>query len=254
MTAGGILACVTPDPAHAPATATPPADRPVVATDLEGTCTTGETWRGLGRYLSSHGRSGAHRLFLVPRLAALPLVRLGLIEKQAFKNRWVVDLARLLAGVNELGLASIAGWILEEELWPRRRREIIAELAAAARAGARLVLASGTYQPVLDAFARRLAVEIGSVDIVALGTPFEMRDGRATGRLAAPVGTGPRKAERVAALAAGAPVVAAYGDSAADRALLELAREPVAVAPDRELAEIALARGWRIIGPPGAPR
>ena len=37
-------------------------------------------------------------------------------------------------------------------------------------AGYRLVLASGTYQPVLDAFARRIGA-------VGLGTPLEVRDG-----------------------------------------------------------------------------
>ena len=244
---------MAPDPALLATASSPPLDCPVVAADLEGTCTVGETWRGLGRYLSGHGRRGAYRRFLAPRPAAVPLVRLGLVEKQAFKNRWVIDLARLLAGEDEPGLARIAGWILDEELWPRRRPEVLAELGAAARAGARLVLASGTYQPVLEAFAVRLAAEARSGQVVALGTPFELRDGRATGRLAAPVGTGSRKARRVAAFAGGAPVAAAYGDSRADLALLELAREPVAVAPDRELARIARARGWRILGTPGVP-
>ena len=238
---------MTLDPA-AVATSSPSGSaRPVVAVDLEGTCTAGETWRSLGRYLASHGRRGAYRRFLAPRVAALPLVRLRLIEKQAFKNRWVADLARLLAGEDEPGLARIAAWIVDDELWPRRRPEVVAELVAAASGGARLVLASGTYQPVLDAFAARLAGEIGSDEVAALGTPFEVVDGRATGRLAAPIGTGPIKGRRVAAFAAGAPVAAAYGDSGADLGLLELAREPVAVAPDKELARIALARGWRIL-------
>ena len=240
---------MAPDPAAVAASSSSPA-RPVVIADLEGTCTAGETWRGLGRYLASHGRRRAYRLFLAPRLAALPLVRLRLSEKQGFKNRWVADLARLLAGEDEPGLVRIAAWILDDELWPRRRPEVVAELAAAARGGARLVLASGTYQPVLEAFAARLAGEIGSDEVAALGTPLEVRDGRATGRLAAPIGTGPRKARRVTAFAAGAPIAAAYGDSGADLGLLEMAREPVAVAPDRELSRVALARGWRILEAP----
>lgn len=233
--------------------ATPPVGpaRPVVAADLEGTCTAGETWRGLGRYLVGHGRRGAYRRFLVPRLSAVPLVHLGLVTKQAFRDRWVRDLARLLAGEDEAGLAGIASWVVEEELWPRRKPAVIAELAAAAARGCRLVLASGTYQPVLEAFAARLAADIRVDGVVALGTALELRDGRATGRLAAPIGTGARKARRVEVLAAGAPIAVAYGDSAADLPLLELAREAVAVSPDRDLARVTTARGWRVLDTTG---
>jgi phosphoserine phosphatase len=239
------------DPATPVAPSRPGAARPLVAADLEGTCTTGETWRGLGRYLAAHGRRRAYRAFLAPRLAALPLVRLGLVEQQAFRDRWIRDLARLLADEDEAGLRRIAASVLDEELWPRRRSAVIAELAAAASDGADLVLASGTYQPVLDAFAARLAAEVGADTVIALGTPLEMRDGRTTGRLASPVGTGERKARRVAGLAAGVPLAAAYGDSLADLPLLELARAAVAVDPDRGLRRAAVARGWRILEPAG---
>ena len=82
-----------------------------------------------------------------------------------------------------------------------------------------------------------------------------MNDGRTTGRLVGRVGTGSLKADRVVALAAGAPVRAAYGDSLADVPLLDLAAEAVAVAPDRDLRPVAIARGWRILDdPPGAVR
>ncbi|MCU0482997.1 MAG: haloacid dehalogenase-like hydrolase [Chloroflexi bacterium] len=239
------------DPATTRVTFAADPGRPTVVADLEGTCTAGETWRGLGRYLSAHGRRRAYRWFLLPRLAAVPLVRLGLVDEQAFRNRWVRDLARLLAGEDEAALARIAAAIVDQELWPRRKPDVVAELAAAAAGGARLVLASGTYQPVLEAFAARLADEIGSDAVVALGTPLELRDGRATGRLAEPIGTGPRKAQRVRALVAGAPVSVAYGDSAADLPLLELAVEAVAVSPDRTLGRAARARGWRVLGDVG---
>ena len=68
----------------------------------------------------------------------------------------------------------------------------------------------GTYEPVLAAFAARLAGGPAG-PVLGLGTPLEMKGGRTTGRLAGPVGTGSRKANRVTALAAGAEVRAAYG-------------------------------------------
>lgn len=221
----------------------------LVVADLEGTCTAGATWRGVGRWLAANGRRGRFRRFLAPRLAAVPLVRLGLISREGFRNRWIRDLAVLLEGLTADELADAARWVVDEELWPRRRTAVVAELEAAAAAGKRVALASGTYQPVLAAFVDRMAAGAAG-PILALGTPLEVRDGRATGRLAAPIGTGRRKAERVRDAAGGAPVALAFGDSLADLPLLEAAAEAVAVAPDDELRPVALARGWRIVDHP----
>ncbi len=148
----------------------------------------------------------------------------------------------------------MAARVVDDELWPRRRPLVLDALEATAASGARVVIASGTYEPVLAAFVARLAAGPAG-PVVGLGTPLEMADGRTTGRLAGRVGTGSLKADRVAALAAGAPLLAAYGDSLADAPLLDLAVEAVAVAPDRDLRPLAIARGWRILDdPPGAPR
>lgn len=224
---------------------------PVVATDLEGTCTAGETWRGVGRWLSTHGRRGRYRRFFLPRVAAIPLVKLGLIERQAFRNRWIRDLVRLLDGLSAAEVTALAEEVVETELWPKRRIAVLAELARAAEGGARVVVATGTYEPVLAAFLARLPGGPAG-PVAGLGTPLEMRDGRITGRAAGPIGTGALKAARVRDFAAGARVVAAYGDSLADVPLLELADEAVAVAPDEELRPVALARGWRILDAPAA--
>ncbi len=223
-----------------------PLGPPLVVADLEGTCTSGETWRAVGRWLVENGRRGRYRRFLAPRLAALPLVRLGAISRQAFRDRWIRDLAGLLDGLTAVELEALARGIVEDELWPRRRVAVVEELEAAAADGALLVIASGTYQPVLAAFVARLASGPAG-PVVGLGTPLQVADGRTTGRLVGRVGTGSLKADRVSELAAGAPVRAAYGDSLADAPLLELAAEAIAVAPDRELRALAIARGWRIL-------
>ncbi len=223
-----------------------PAAWPFVVADLEGTCTAGETWRGVGRWLSANGRRGRYRRFLLPRLAALPLVRLGLVSRQAFRDRWIRDLARLLDDLSGEDLARVAEEVVEQTLWPGRRAGVIAELEGAAAGGARVAVASGTYQPVLDAFVARLAGGPAG-PVAGLGTPLEMMDGRTTGRLAGRIGTGRRKADRVRAWAGGTSLAAAYGDSLADVPLLELAAVPVAVVPDTDLRSLAVARGWRIL-------
>ena len=256
--AGGRILPGMPRPSLDPAATAPPGTVPavaasapaVVAADLEGTCTAGETWRGVARWLGANGRTWRYRRFLLPRLAALPLVRLGLVERQAFRNRWIRDLARLLDGLDGPEMDALAAEVVVTELWPKRRVAVLDELARAAADGTRVVIASGTYEPVLAAFAARLPG--GPAGPVAhLGTPLEMRDGRTTGRLAGSIGTGARKAARVLDLAAGAELTTAYGDSLADVPLLEAARQAVAVAPDGELRPLAAARGWRMLDVPG---
>jgi phosphoserine phosphatase len=212
----------------------------VVATDLEGTLTTGATWRATGRWLEATGRRGAYRRFLVPRLPLVPLARSGLIDAQAFRERWMRDLTRLLAGMDDGALADFAGWVVERELWPARRPSVLGELESERVRGRRVVIASGTYQPVADAFA-------GRVGAVELGTQLEVSGGRATGRLAGAIGTRGSKAEAVRAAAGSDRIARAYGDTEADIPMLELADEAVAVAPDEALRRVAVARGWRII-------
>jgi phosphoserine phosphatase len=213
---------------------------PVVASDLEGTLSSGAMWRGVGRYLEAHGRSGPYRRFFFSRVPGVLAVRLGWMEPNPFGQRWVIDLVKLFRGDTPEQLAEMGEWVVENELWPQRREAVIAELEAHRRGGSRLVLASGSYLPVLEAFARRIGAE-------AIAAGFEMSDGRATGRLSGPMTVGPLKAECLRTALNGDTLVAAYGDTAADIPMLEMSAAPVAVAPDEQLAAAAGARGWRVI-------
>jgi phosphoserine phosphatase len=138
----------------------------------------------------------------------------------------------------------MAEWVVEQEMWPLRRQAVIDELAALRRDGARLVLVSGTFQPILDAFARRL-------DAAAVATPLEVRDGLATGRLAGPLNVEQAKVDRVRAWlkvngADGAGIDRMYGDTLGDLHMLEMCRAPVCVCPNPALRRIAQQRDWRV--------
>jgi HAD superfamily phosphoserine phosphatase-like hydrolase len=148
--------------------------------------------------------------------------------------------AAMLRGVEVAEFAGLAQRIVDRDLWPDRLPPVVDELEAHRQAGRRVILCSGTFQPVLEAFAHRLDAE-------AHGTRLEEANGRLTGRLLEPPNTGPRKAARLAVAREGAMLRAAYGDSLADLAMLEQSREAIAVHPEGKLREVALARGWRII-------
>ncbi len=213
----------------------------MIASDLEGTLTSGETWKGVGDYLVEVlGRRVQYAIFFWTRLPAAYLARFGVIDRQRFKDRWIVDLAGFLRGLSLEELRYMARWVVDRELWPARRADLVAELQAQHREGKRVVLASGTLQPLLEEFAARMGAE-------AIGTPLEVVDGTATGRVVVN-NSGPVKAERLRERYGDEPVETAYGDSESDLPLLELARAPVAVYPDPPLRKIAEARGWRIVG------
>ena len=214
----------------------------IVASDVEGTLTTGETWRALGRYYQQSEQSGAYRRFFAARTPGFALMKLGVKDEAKYKNRWIEDLAQFFKGMDKGELALVAAWVVENELWLKRRLDVVAELARHREDGHTLVLASGVYQPILEVLAERLGA-------VALGTPLEI-DGVATGQLSAEVNTGEAKLARLTAWLAGRPLRLAYGDTEADVPMLTHAKSAVAVYPDTALEAAAHKRGWRILGTP----
>ena len=212
-----------------------------VASDLEGTLTTGETWRGVGRYLKRHGRGTGYRAFLLTRLPGVLLAKAGLADGQAVRDGFIVGMARLFRGMTRAEVDGMAEWVAGEELWPERRPAVLGELGAHAEAGRRVVIAAGGYQPVVEAFARRIGAE-------AVGTLLEFSEGRATGRLIGGVNTGRAKAERLRERIGMSELHAAYGDTSADLLMLEMSENPAAVRPDPRLRKEALHRGWRVLG------
>ena len=222
--------------------------RPIVVSDMDGTLTTAETWRGVHQWILAHAPSAAARRFITVRLPIVFLARSGLLNKERFRARWLEDQTKLLRGVSREQLEAMGEWVVDHHLWPARRVAAVAAVQAAlatARAidpRAELVLATGGYQPIADACAKRLGANI------ALGTPFDMHEGRATGRLAAVTQSGEEKARAVRSCAAGGRILAAFGDTSADIPLLQLAERAVAVAPDPALAAEAARVGWERLG------
>lgn len=212
----------------------------VVVSDLEGTLTTSETWRVVGAFLEEHGRGEAHRRLVYRHVPLVLLARLGLVNAQRLRERWFVRMTRLLAGLDQSAINELVERVVAA-MWEHRRVSVVEEIEAHRQRGARVLVASGTYQLVADAFARRIGGE-------GIGSLLEFDSaGRATGALIGEVMTGYAKVERVRERINGAPLLAAYGDTEGDIPLLSLSEQPVAVCPDRTLRRVAQARGWRIL-------
>ncbi|MCS6774203.1 MAG: HAD-IB family phosphatase [Anaerolineae bacterium] len=213
----------------------------LVVSDLEGTLTTGETWRIVGEFLEQRGRGRAYRALVYRSLPLVLGARLGVLNRQRVREAWFERMTRLLEGFTWEQFEGLSAQIVEA-LWQARRVEVIAELEQHIRDGARLVIASGSYQTVADGFAKRLGG-------IGIGSRLEVDgSGHLTGALIGEVSTGALKAQRVLELANGAQLAVAYGDTEGDIPLLLQSEKAVAVHPDARLRRLAQQRGWRIIG------
>ena len=212
-----------------------------IASDLEGTLTTGRTWKGVGGYLQANGRGLAYEIFLALRLPGSTLARAGILDKQAYGNQWIVDMAGLLKGLDATQLEQMGEWVVEHVMWPRRRQNVLDELDSHRRDGHRIILTSGTYLPVARAFARRIGVQ----DVIA--SDLGMANGTASGKVDGALNVMSAKADRLRDMLGSEALHSAYGDTASDTPMLEMCERPVAVHPDRRLRQTALARGWRIL-------
>ena len=187
----------------------------IIASDLEGTLTGGETWRGIRAYLEHCGRKRDYDAFMRRHLLNYLGAKVGVIPKRTFQNRWITDLPQLFKGATLEEFQQIAAWVAQHELLPKLRRSPLAELEAAKISGARVILVSGTYQPVLEAF---------------------------------PINTGAIKCSSLRAQIGATQLHRAYGDTMPDVPMLEAAIEAVIVTGnDLHLERLAKQRGWRTL-------
>ena len=90
-----------------------------VATDLEGTLTTGRTWSAAADYLIKHGQSLRYWLDFGWRYPVIVVSKLGMFTPLPFQHRWMRDLLTHFAGVTQADFVRAADWMVETHLWPK---------------------------------------------------------------------------------------------------------------------------------------
>ena len=219
----------------------PDNSRPIVAVDLEGTLTAGSAWRGMYDYLLAHGRGSGVKGFYYGRLPEYFARRLTGRDLREFKNRWIHDLLRLFRGFSEDEFQEMAAWAVKNELWPKRRHNVLDELEQHQQNGRRVIVVTGLFEPYVAALLDKLS------GYEAIGTPVVFENGRLTGELAAPFNVSEKKVEKLLPFMSEGKIFGAYGDTAADRFMLAVSQHPVAVDPDKALRRLAQSEGWRIL-------
>ena len=211
----------------------------VIVTDLEGTLTTGSSWRGFRTYFKEHYSPLTYNLFFARFLPRFLLMKLGLLNRHKTMIAWLQAEIALMRDMPIGAVSAMAEEVVYQEMWPKCRSDVLSELEKKRLAGAQIVVVSGAYQPIVEAFARKIEAR-------AIGTQLIYEDGRLNG-IDLPVNSYQHKAEKVRAFYPDFHIVAAYGDMLSDLPMLEMSEQPVAVYPDRRLRRVAEKRGWRVM-------
>lgn len=216
--------------------------------DFDGTLVSAPVWQQLiGRMLRQRRNVLAVLAHLAYHYPRYPLVKLGLGNPDRLRQEWAEHMPWVLRNVPVPEAWDLMQEVAREDLQPAARPQMLDRVSYHRRQGHAVILLSGALQPLLEAFAQ-------VVDIpVALGTRLEVRNGVYTGRLVPPVSYGQGKVERLRRYLEGSlPEVDlsrsfAYADSFSDRPVLSLVGNPVAVAPEERLRQLAVQAGWSII-------
>jgi len=211
----------------------------IVVSDLMGTLTTGSPVLGLVDWVRHKQSKWQANLYMAGMMPSYFLAKGKLIDWQKWGQGLMIGSLSLIKEATPEKFEEVAEWIVEVDLWKKRREDVIARLQEHTENDAQVYIASSVHQPGVEAFAKRIGAR-------AIGTPVEFANGRV--RIATELVASEKKIEQVLSRVGVERVQFAYGDTILDVPLLEHADHPVAVYPDDKLRAVAEERGWEILG------
>jgi len=169
-----------------------------------------------------------------------------LIGELTMRTEIIKRLAALLKGSAEREIAQRAR-VFATRYMDLLRPEISRVLQGHITKGHTTILLSGMLQPYVEAVKQELGIDI------AIGTEREIKDGYYTGRLTSIPCLGELRAHVLGELInkldykINLAESFAYGDAIFDRYFMGMVGNPVAVHPDKKLAEYAKEHGWSVV-------
>jgi len=211
----------------------------IVVSDMMGTLTTGSPFLGIVDWVKhnqSKLRAGYYMAMIAPKYF---LAKKGLVDWQTWGQKLMIESLSYIKNADEEKVRLASEWVVEHNLWKKRREDVVARLVKHREEGAQIYIASSVPEPLINPFAKRIGAQV-------IGTPAQIVNGRlkASGELVA----NEKKIEQVLNRIGVDRVDVAYGDTWMDIPLLEHADHPVAAYPDEKLKAVARQRGWEIMG------
>ncbi|HJS20078.1 MAG TPA: haloacid dehalogenase-like hydrolase [Anaerolineales bacterium] len=211
----------------------------IVVSDLIGTVTTGSPVIGLVDWVRYNQSKSQAQLYTASILPSYLFAKLGLIDWQKWAQGLMISSLKLVRDATPAKMETIGNWVVENNLWKKRRADTIARLSDHIAQGAQVYIASSAIEPYVEPFAKRIGAQ-------TIGSPVEYVNGHV--RVAGGLVAQERKIEQVLTRLRVERVDIAYGDTEQDIPMLEHADHPVAVYPDEKLKAVALEHGWEILG------
>ena len=172
--------------------------------------------------------------------------KMHLVSELAMRTITIKRMAALLKASAEIDIAQRAR-VFANKYTDLVRPEISRVLKDHKTKGHTTILFSGMLQPYIEAVKQELGIDI------AIGTELEIKDGYYTGQLTSVPCFGERRAQALSELINKLDYKInlgesfAYGDAIFDRFFMGMVGNPVAVHPDKKLAEYAKGHGWSVV-------
>ena len=170
--------------------------------------------------------------------------RLTRKERAEAPRAWGDFAAAFIKGAEAAEIMRIGREIMEESVRPALRETVLDMARRHLAAGDKVWIVTASPHELSQMLAESLGFTGG------IGTRTEVLNGRYTGRILEGILHGPLKAKAVVAMADERGIdltrSSAYSDSINDMPLLRAVGFPQAVAPDRQLAQVARRHGWPI--------
>jgi phosphoserine phosphatase len=213
----------------------------IVISDMMGTLTTGSPYLGLVDWVKHNESKWLARYYYAKAVPTYLLAKYGVLDWQKWGQKFMIDSLAFIKDADEIKLEQASEWMVEHNLWMKRRENEVARLIKHREDGAKVYIASSAFEPFIKPFAKRIGAE-------AIGTPVKIVNGQV--QIAGELVASEKKIGEVLNRLNVKRVDFAYGDTDQDVPLLEHAELPVAVYPDSKLRAIALERGWEILEDP----
>jgi len=211
----------------------------IVVSDMMGTLTTGSPFLGLVDWVKHNQSKLRANYYMVIITPSYLLAKRGLIDWQIWGQNLMVKSLSYIKYADEQKLRQVSEWVVEHNLWKKRRDDVVSRLLDHRESGAQVYIASSVFEPFIEPFAEHIGAQV-------IGTPVEIVNGRV--RMAGDLVADEKKIEKVLSRLGVDRVDVAYGDTWMDIPLLEHADHPVAVYPDEKLKAVAKERNWEIMG------
>jgi phosphoserine phosphatase len=213
----------------------------LVASDLNGTLTTGSPILAVARWVKKNQPESYPAGFVLGLFASYMQVKLGLIKIDTWGDVNMRRVLKLISEPNQEILDLVMDSVVDDELWLKKRDSAVKLLKKYHKNGAKIIIISAAYEPAVQKF----AALIGSENTHGIGTPVTLTDSGL--ELAKTLTSREVKLERLRDLIGDKQIDVAMGDTFADIPLLEEAMKAIAVFPDKTLRQTAIERNWQII-------